>query len=882
MNAAPGDTRIAELERENAKLRKINAVLIDRVERNMDFQGNAYSLFQTATVLEDQIRERTAQLETTLRQLETTNRELIRAKEVAETAKLHLVEAIESISEGFLLCDAQDRIIMVNSKYRELWMGLVDVIHPGVAFREVLQRSRDLQLLDGDDSPTALGVARRWQYHLQPEGVLILKLRDGRWIQVNERRTADGGSVAIYADITEIKLSEQKRREQELAAKNALLQAIFDNISQGILVIDKDGGMVAWNQGFLDLLHLSATDMAVGRPFLDVIDLPEIGGRLVNVGGQELSGLAETVCLEKMCEDGRILEIRLGSMPDGGIVSTYTDITERKRTEFAIRDSEYRIRLITDAVPALIGYVDAEQRFRFTNKPYEDWFGRPRSEINGQPMNKVFGPDLYRLRRPFVEKALAGQRVTFELDLTTAAGPVCYGLATYVPHFGPDGAVLGFFSLIQDITERRKAAEEIREAKETLERRVAERTIELTAVNRQLKQEIEERRQAEEALRLAKAEAEQANMGKTKFIAGASHDLLQPLNAARVFAETLASSRMAARNQGLVANLSLALNSVEELLSTLLDISKLDAGALTPDLCDFRLDDIVKALAVETAPQAKANGLVLRWVGCSAVVRTDPLLMTRIIRNFLSNAIRYTESGTILMGCRRRRNGIEFQVLDTGIGIPDEKLGIIFEEFHRLGVDLHGSDRGIGLGLAIVERIARLLDHRIVVRSKLGHGSTFGIVLPPGEPARLRAHEPMLEPATRLDRLNGLRVMVVENDASERAAMHALLQSWHCEVNVAGTGAAALNQLQALEYPPEVIVADYHLDTGETGLHVLTAVQTMVRQPINGIILTADRTQEIQDAVRNAGYQILNKPLKPARLRSLLAHHVDRRRRQSS
>lgn len=759
MNATLGDTsmRIAELERENAKLRKINAVLIDRVERNMDFQGNAYSLFQTATVLEDQIRERTAQLENTLRELESTNRALNRAKEVAETAKLHLVEAIESISEGFLLCDAQDRIVMVNSKYRDLWLGLVDVIHPGAPFIEVLQRSRELQLLDGDDSPVAHGVARRWQYHLRPDGVLILKLRDGRWIQVNERRTADGGSVAIYADITEIKLSEQKLREQELATKNALLQAIFDNISQGILVFNRDGCLVARNQGVLDLLQLSADNLEVGRSFRDVIDLPEIAGRLAGTAVKDLAEPAETTCIEKLCDDGRILEIRLGPMPDGGIVSTYADITERRRS-----------------------------------------------------------------------------------------------------------------------------AEEIREAKETLERRVAERTTELTAVNLQLKQEIEERRQAEEALQSAKAEAEQANMSKTKFIAGASHDLLQPLNAARVFAETLAASRMAPRNQGLVANLSLALISVEELLSTLLDISKLDAGALTPEICDFRLDDIIRALAVETAPQARAGGLVLRWVGCSAVVRSDPLLITRIIRNFLSNAIRYTADGTILMGCRRRPDGIEFQILDTGIGIPAEKLDMIFEEFHRLNVDLHGSDRGVGLGLAIVERIARLLGHRIVVHSNPGRGSTFGVLLPPGEPNCLRPHEPTVEPAIRLDRLNGLRVMVIENDASERVAMHALLQSWKCEVTVAGTADAALNQLQALEDPPDVVVADYHLDTGETGLQALSAVHAALRRPVHGIILTADRTQEIHYAVREAGYQILNKPLKPARLRSLLAHHVDRQRRQSS
>ena len=879
MDRPPDDTAqgLAALVRENAKLRKINEVLISRVERNIDFQGNAYSLFQTATGLEKQIRERTAELENTLRDLETSNRALSRAKEVAETAQIHLAEAIESISEGFLLCDAEDRIVRVNSKYRELWQGLSPVIHPGMPFKAVLWRSRDLNLLAEDDCDTETAVSRRWQYHLNPEGLLILKLRDGRWIQINERRTADGGSVAIYTDITEIKLSEQKRRKQELAAKNALLQAIFDNISQGISVIDRDGRLVAWNLGFIELLRVPASVLAVGRAFSDFIELPEISCQFSHFGPEAGKNPTDTVCIEKMCGDGRILEIHIGPMPDGGIVSTYTDITERKQTELAFRDSEYRIRLITDALPALIAYVDAEQRYRFTNQPYEEWFGRPRSTINGQLMSTVLGTELYEARRHFAEQALAGRRVTFEIDLATAGGRIRFALATYVPHFGPDGAVLGFFALIQDITERRLAAEEIREAKEGLERRVAERTIELTVVNRKLSQEIDERRLAEEALRLAKAEAEQANMSKTKFIAGASHDLLQPLNAARVFTETVAGSRLGPRNRGLVTNLSLALKSVEELLSTLLDISKLDAGALQPDICDFRLDDLLRPLAVETAPQAKAKGLELGWVASTAVVRSDPLLITRVLRNFLSNAIRYTPGGTILLGCRHRRNAMEIQVLDSGTGIPEEKLGLIFEEFQRLAADPQGNDGGMGLGLAIVERIARLLDHRIVVRSRPGKGSLFGIVVPLGDVRQLRVHAPAVEAAARFDRVRGIRVLVIENDRAERIAMQALLQSWHCKVEVVGSGMAALSRLKTWRQRPDVVVADYHLDAEETGLRVLGAIQAFYQQMIPGIILTADRTRDIQDAVQGAGYQLLNKPLKPSRLRSLLAHFAERR-----
>ncbi len=863
---------VAELERENSKLRKINKVLIDRVERSMDFQGNAFSLFQTAIVLEGRIRDRTMELEDALHALEKTNRALNTAKEEAETAEMRLAEAIESVSEGFVLWDADDRLVMCNTKYREIWPGLTEVIVPGIPFVALLHHAQALGLFADQDLSVDIALQQRVRYHRQPIGVFVLKLSDGRWVQVSERRTADGGSVAIYMDITAVKLSEQRQREREVAAKSALLQAIFDNISQGISVIDRDRSLVAWNQRFLDLLGIPAEEIHVGQPLRDFINRPEIRCQFLQFGFDPTPAHFDTFGIEQICDDGRVLEIRVGPMPGGGIVSTYTDITERKRSEWALRDSEYRIRLITDAVPALIAYVDSEEHYRFTNKPYEDWFGRPRSEINGRPMRSVLGAELYDGRRHFVEAALSGQRVSFELDLSTARGRLRHATATYVPHFGPDGGVLGFFALIQDITERKRAAEEVREAKEGLERRVAERTMELTSLNLKLKQEVEERRQAEQALNAAKGDAERANMSKTKFIAAASHDLLQPLNAARVFAAALAESRMAERNRNLVHNVVSALNSVDELLSALLDISKFDAGAYTPEISNFCIDSMLLSLVNEHLPQVTARHLTIRCVPSSMVVRSDPVLVCRILRNFLSNAMRYTPFGRILLGCRRRRGGIEVQVWDTGIGIPEDKLGDIFQEFHRLGTDTHGKDRGMGLGLAIVDRILRCLGHQVFVRSQLGKGSVFSVLLPYGSPQESEVPTARFNLPAAVDRLADLSVMVVENDNAELAAMEALLQSWHCQVQVAANTAAALVQLRYSDHAPDVVIADYHLDHDDTGLQTLRTVQALYQHTIAGIVLTADRTDEIQNLVRGAGYHLLNKPLKPARLRSLLAH----------
>jgi PAS domain S-box-containing protein len=861
---SPEQQRIAELERENAKLRKINKVLMDRVERSMDFQGNAFSLFQTAIVLEGRVRDRTIELENALRELAKTNRALSQAKEEAETARIRLATAIESVSEGFILCDAEDRLVMCNQKYRDLWPGLGDIVQPGMPFLSLVHHAQTLGLFDESDGGAEAAMTRRLQHHRQlKEKMFIVKLANARWLQISERRTDDGGTVAIYTDITDVKLSEKRQRDYELAQKNKLLQAIFDKLSQGISVVDHEQRLVAWNERFLELLNVAPDEMAVGKPLRDLAYLPAISCQFLHagVGADDFRGFS----LEQMVDNGRILDIQLNPMPGGGMITTYTDITGRKASEWALRDSEQRIRLITDAVPALIAYVDSTLRYRFTNKPYEEWFGRPRSEINGRHMRTVLGPELYAARRDAVDAVLSGQRVTFEIGLPLLKGRIEYAVATYVPHFGNDGEVLGFFALLQDITERKKAAQELQEAKETLERRVAERTAELT-------QEIEERRQAEAALRIAKAEAERANMSKTKFIAAASHDLLQPLNAARVFAAALSETRMTERKRSLVANVNVALNSVDELLSALLDISKLDSGAQTPEISDFDVNDLLKSLAGEYQPQAKARGLYLRWVPCRAVVRTDAVMTGRILRNFLSNALRYTPQGGVLLGCRRRVDGLEVQVWDSGIGIPEPKQAEVFEEFRRLARDSHGKDRGIGLGLAIVDRIARRLGHPIGLWSEPGRGSMFSVLLPYGVHHQARPPEQAVALPAPLHRVIGAGVLVIENDPSALDAMRELLRTWQCRVVAADSLENAIPQLALLEGAPDVLVADYHLDEGRTGLDALTALQPLFDHPVPGIIITADRSDAVLNAVREAGFHLLNKPLKPARLRSLLAH----------
>lgn len=341
-----------------------------------------------------------------------------------------------------------------------------------------------------------------------------------------------------------------------------------------------------------------------------------------------------------------MLEIRTHALPTGGFVNTFTDITERYRHAEALRASERWIRLITDQVPALIAYLSDELVYEFTNKVYEEWYRWPSGSMLGRCLRDVHGAEHCRRLEPYFERALAGESVTFEIAETALSGEERYMQRSYVPNRQADGRVAGLFVLIRDITERRRTAEALHQAYQNLEQRVRERTAELTTLNDQFKREIHERSQVEARLREAKREAEQANLSKTKFLAAVSHDLLQPLNAARLFTSALQERGSAARdNEALVNNISHSLEDVENLLGTLVDISKLDAGVITPDIAPFELGELLGNLAAEYRQVAASEGLRLDFVACGALVRSDQQLLARILRNLLSNAIRYTREG---------------------------------------------------------------------------------------------------------------------------------------------------------------------------------------------------------------------------------------------
>jgi signal transduction histidine kinase/CheY-like chemotaxis protein len=393
-----------------------------------------------------------------------------------------------------------------------------------------------------------------------------------------------------------------------------------------------------------------------------------------------------------------------------------------------------------------------------------------------------------------------------------------------------------------------------------------------------LESKVRERTTAlEEALReleVAKGKADQGNLSKTRFLAAASHDLLQPLSAARIFASTLAERRLAPGNRDLACRVLAALDSVEEILTALLDISKLDAGAEPVSIADFHLATVFGVLAEEFGILALRKGVSLRFIACSLAVRSDRRLLARVLRNYVSNAIRYTApGGRVLVGCRRRRGALLIGVWDTGRGVPADKLEEIFEEFRRLDVDGKESERGVGLGLAIVRRIARGLEHPLEVRSRPGRGSLFGIVVPlaaaapPPPSARPQIPEPVA-----VSGLRGARIVVVDNDEAVLAGLLALLGNWGCETIGAVSGAAAQTAIAARPWRPDLIVADYYLSRQEVGLDVVAAIRRQFDARVPAVVITADYSAQLEARVRQAGCYLLNKPVHKGKLRSLLAH----------
>jgi Na+/proline symporter/signal transduction histidine kinase/CheY-like chemotaxis protein len=547
---------------------------------------------------------------------------------------------------------------------------------------------------------------------------------------------------------------------------------------------------------------------------------------------------------------GQLLERRAGDRP--GAISLLDDASE------AIQHSRDLLQSAIDHVRQGIAVFDKNLDLICWNRQFRQLLDLP-PELGriGAALDEVLSAvavrtgvtprDIERVMKDRIVRLCKGAEPYQE---RIAGGPVLEVRSSLMP----DGGIVVTFA---DMTERVSAAEELKAMNESLERRVAERTGELA---------------------LAKAEAEAANLGKTRFIAAASHDILQPLNAARLFASSLVERHNHGGDDRLVANLDASLEAVEEILTALLDISRLDAGATKPELGSFAIGELLQALAIEMAPAAASRGVDLTVVPSSLVVRSDRKLLRRIVQNLMSNAVKYAPGKRVLVGCRRRGAALSIEVHDTGRGIPADKLQAIFVEFERLG---QGNEQvpGLGLGLSIVERIARMLDHRLEVRSEPGRGSSFSFTVPLAV-GRAGVEAGAGEVAPRAGELAGATVLVIDNEQAILEGMQSLLGHWRIEVVTARDGAEAGT---ALASRPAIglIVADYHLERdhleGDDGLVVIERLRAQAGRAIPAILITADRSATVRERAESLGVVYMRKPVRAAPLRAALSHLVTRR-----
>jgi Na+/proline symporter/signal transduction histidine kinase len=527
-----------------------------------------------------------------------------------------------------------------------------------------------------------------------------------------------------------------------------LLQSALDQVRHGLAVFDKDMRLMCWNRPFRELMNLPDDVVQLGAP-LDTL-LRVSAGRagldsptLDDVIGDRVLKLAvhQEIYHERELSPDRILEVRTSPMPQGGIVTTFSDITHRVRSDAALA-----------------------------------------------------------------------------------------------------------------------------RANETLERRVQERTLELMAANT--------------ALAEATQQAEAASLDKTRFIAAASHDILQPLNAARLYTASLVERELAPSDKRLIDKLDASLVAVEEIFSALIEVSRIDAGRLEPEMETFPVAPMLDQLRVEFEPMAQAKGLDLRILHTRQWVRSDRRLLRRVLQNLIANALKYTASGGVLVGVRRRGAKLVLAVYDTGPGIAPEHRAIIFREFQRLDGGTATGERGVGLGLSIVERISRLLATRVELASTVDRGSMFAVPVP-WAPAGAERVGPVETAAPRAGSILGLKVLCLDNEPEVLSGMEALLREWGSTIETAG-GADVVTS-RRMGFPkmrsvwPDIVLADYHLDHGQTGLEAIARIRAVSGFDIPAVIITADHSTGIQREIRAAGFVQLKKPVKPAALRAVLAQALVRR-----
>lgn len=632
--------------------------------------------------------------------------------------------------------------------------------------------------------------------------------------------------------------------------------------------------------------------------------------------------------------------------------------------EVAERESAERgLRMMADALPVHLAFVDTSLRYRFSNAGYAKVFGVTVETVSGRHLHELIGDSLFATVKPYVDAALAGEHQRFEIEIPVAGDGSDFMDVQYIPSREENGEIDGFYCLCMDITER-KVSEQARErllaiidastdlvstadaqgnvmtinaagrrmvglaesddiagtriadyhpaeAMQFLEQHALPAAVrngtwigenvflardgheiatsQLLIAHKNsagemenfstVARDISSQKQTEQALRKAKEQAERVNVTKTRFLAAASHDLRQPLQSVQSYLGVLSESVSQDNILMVIEKMGNSVLAMRELLDALLDVSRLDSGKVQPDVIDFQIAEIFDAVASRINPLAREKSLGLRILASSCRIRSDRVLLERIVENFVHNAIRYTDSGRIVLGCRRRGEYLRIEVWDTGIGIPNYALETIFEEFTQLHNPARDRRKGLGLGLAIVHRLARILGHHLDVTSIPGKGSMFAVVVPLalGQVQEMQSRVP-IETLICRDKTRG-SILLVEDDPAVLESTRLLLRRRGFNVATATSGDEAIVQIKHKFIEPDVILSDYHLPGGETGIDVVRRIRNVVRDDTPAIMLTGD-IEQIGGA-NVGGVQILHKPIESDKLVTAICRKIGEKSAQN-